>query len=81
MRKLEALPDRKQLPARLPKAIRIETQTPNGTWQTLLRQDELHCRLLRASWPPVTTTAMRLTVEQTWGSPSDQAHLFTIEYR
>lgn len=81
MRKLEALPDRKQLPSRLPKAIRIETQTPDDAWHILLHQDNLHCRLLRAAWPTVTTTAIRLTVEQTWGSPTDQAHLFTVEYR
>ena len=79
MRKLEGVFEPKEMPPMLPKKLRIEARV-NGSWQTLLEEDEIHCRLFRRSWQPVQATAMRMTVLSIWGVDS-KAHIFTLEYR
>ena len=79
MRKLEAVMEPKEMPPMLPRKLRIEALV-NGSWQLLLEEDDIHCRLFRRSWPAVNATAMRVTVLKVWGADS-KAHLYTIEYR
>ena len=79
MRKLEGVVEPKEMPEMLPRKLRIEACV-NGSWQTLLEEDDIHCRLFRRSWRPVNATAMRVTVLKVWGTDS-KAHLYTIEYR
>jgi len=79
MRKLEGVMEPKKMPPMLPRRLRIEACV-NGSWQSLLEEDNIHCRLFRRSWTPVQATAMRVTVLADWDADS-LAHIYTIEYR
>ena len=79
MRKLEGVMEPKEMPPMLPKKLRIEANI-DGSWTTLLAEDDIHCRLFRRSWPSVRASAMRLTVEKVWGK-NTKAHIYTVEYR
>lgn len=79
MRKLEALPDRKEMPSMLIKAFHVDFLI-NGEWKTLIRENDIHCRMYRKKWDPVEVSAARFVVDEVWGAES-KAHIFTLEYR
>ena len=79
MRKLEGVMEPKEMPPMLPRKLRIDALV-DGSWTTLLIEDEIHCRLFRRSWPTIHATAIRLTIEKVWGKES-KAHIYTVEYR
>jgi hypothetical protein len=63
-------------PETLVKAFRIEARTTEGGWDTVHHEDSNTQRLVRIPLK-LSTTAIRLVCESTWGS--DQAHLFAFE--
>jgi hypothetical protein len=66
----------RQLPACLTKAFRIDVEQEDGSWQESFRTE---CNTQRFVHVPIeaTTSAVRLTVDETWGD--DQAGLFGFE--
>ncbi len=64
------------VPATLVRAFRLEARRDDGTWETVARVDDNHQRLVRVPLA-VTTRAVRLVTESTWGAPA--AHLFAFE--
>ena len=68
----------KSVPKSMVKAFRIEVKTASGEWQAIASVTDNHHRLVRVPLD-VTTTAIRLTPESTWGAP--RAHVFAFDVR
>ena len=79
MRKMEALADRKEMPEMLVRNFHIDFLI-DGKWETGIREKDIHCRMYRKNWSPVTVSAVRFTVDDVWGKEKT-AHIFTLEYR
>ena len=79
MRKLEALPDRKELPPMLVRDFHVDALI-NGRWETFVSEKDVHCRMYRKTWEPLTVSAVRFVADRVWGSDG-KAHIFTLEYR
>ena len=79
MRKLETLPDRKDMPPMLVREFHVDA-LKNGNWETIVREKDVHCRMFRKNWEPMTVSAVRLVIDDVWGNEK-KAHLFTVEYR
>ncbi len=58
---------------KLVKSFRIDIEGPNGDWQTVFTETENFQRMVRVPLD-VTTKAIRLVPEETWGANS--CHLF-----
>ena len=65
-------------PSCMTKALRLEALDTDGQWQTAARVDGNYQRLLLISLD-VTTRALRLVPEETWGAK--QAHLYAFDVR
>ena len=79
MRKMEALPDRKEMPPMLVRRFHVDALR-GGSWETILTEKDVHCRMYRAAWGPAEVSAVRFTADEVWGG-ADKAHIFTLEYR
>ena len=79
MRKLETLPERKEMPPMLVREFHVDALI-RGEWKTLVREAEVHCRMYRTNWEPMETTAVRFVADDVWGKDK-KAHIFTLEYR
>ena len=79
MRKLETLPDRKEMPPMLVRNFHVDALT-DGEWKTIVRETDSHCRLYRKTWEPMEVTAVRFVADDVWGKDK-KAHIFTLEYR
>ena len=79
MRKLEALPDRKELPSMLVRDFHVDALI-DGEWKPLVSEKDVHCRMYRKTWEPLMVTAVRFVADRVWGSEG-KAHIFTLEYR
>ena len=64
-----------RMPKRLAKAYRVEGLA-GGTWRTLAEEQENFLRHRVHPFPEMEITALRVTVEATWGDPS--ARLFEV---
>jgi len=60
------------------RAFRLDAATGDGTWQTVFRQEDNYQRFVRVPLA-VTTAALRLVPETTWGA--DSAHVFAFDVR
>ena len=76
---MEALADRKEMPEMLVRDFHIDFLS-DGKWETGIREKDIHCRMYRKNWSPVTVSAVRFTVDDVWGKEKT-AHIFTLEYR
>ena len=76
MRKLEATTDVKPMPPMLARSCRLEACI-NGAWHTITTLKDIHHRMERVSFPPVSATALRLVINETWGAP--KAHVFALD--
>lgn len=76
MRKLEATTERKDMPAMLAKAFRIEAKV-GKEWITVYHDDENILRLRKVELPETEASALRLVVESTWGG--GDAHVFAFD--
>ena len=65
-------------PPTLVQAFRLEARNQDGTWSCVHHQDDNHQRLVKIPLE-VTTTAIRLVPEKTWGC--DAAKLFSFDLR
>ena len=79
MRKLETLPDRKEMPPMLVRNFHVDALI-RGEWKTIVRETEIHCRLYRNSWETMEVSAVRFVADDVWGIEK-KAHIFTLEYR
>ena len=79
MRKLETLPDRKEMPPMLVRNFHVDALI-RGEWKTVVRETEIHCRLYRNSWETMEVSAVRFVADDVWGIEK-KAHIFTLEYR
>ena len=79
MRKLEALPDRKEMPAMLVRNFHVDALI-QGEWKTVAEEKDVHCRMYRRNWEPVEVSAVRFVADDVWGKDK-KAHIFTLEYR
>ena len=68
----------RRLPARLVKAFRLDARQPDGSW-TLFHHEECNRRRLVRLPLEITASAIRLTIEETWGG--EPAGLFSLEVR
>ena len=66
---------KERMPKRLAKAYRVEGLA-GGTWRTLAEEQENFLRHRVHPFPEMEITALRVTVEATWGDPS--ARLFEV---
>ena len=79
MRKMETLPDRKEMPPMLVREFHVDALI-RDKWKTVVREKEVHCRMYRRSWDPLEVSAVRFVADDVWGSEK-KAHIFTLEYR
>ena len=79
MRKLETLPDRKEMPPMLVREFHVDALV-RGEWKTIVREKEVRCRMYRRTWDPLEVTAVRFVADDVWGAEK-KAHIFTLEYR
>lgn len=65
-----------QVPATMVRSFRLEAESASGDWHTVATVENNHQRLVRLEFD-VTTTALRLVPESTWGAA--QVHIFAFE--
>ncbi|HQL88708.1 MAG TPA: FAD-dependent oxidoreductase, partial [Lentisphaeria bacterium] len=68
----------RETPPTLVKAFRLEARNQDGTWSCIHHQENNYQRLVKIPLD-VTTTAIRLVPEKTWGS--DTAKVFSFDLR
>ena len=76
MRKLEATTERVEMPAMMAKDFHIDVLV-KGKWQTVYTDTGNYLRLRKVSFDPVSASAIRLVVDDTWGAP--KAHVFAFD--
>ena len=51
-----------------------------GEWKTVVCEKDIHYRMYRKTWEPLTVPAVRFVADRVWGRDG-KAHIFTLEYR
>ncbi|HAU38290.1 MAG TPA: hypothetical protein DCX07_11330, partial [Phycisphaerales bacterium] len=64
-------------PATLVRAFHLEAREPDGTWRVVQRCEDNFQRFVRVPLE-VTTSAVRLTVESTWGAETARVFRFDV---
>ncbi len=67
------------LPKTLIKAFRLEISDGEGKWRTIYREVNNYRRLVKVELDAITTSAIRLVPESTWGC--DEARIFAFDAR
>ena len=94
MRKLEATTERVPMPSEMVKAFKVQVRVPAdsrkqrklnvadpaaGEWKTIAEVNENFRRLVKLSFDPVRTDAVRIVVDETWGA--EKAHIFAFDVK
>ena len=94
MRKLEATTERVEMPSEMVRDFLVQVRVPaknrkerkqfatdssTGEWITVAHVKDNYKRLVKLSFDPVQTDAVRLVVEKTWGA--EKAHVFAFDVK
>ena len=92
MRKLEATTERVEMPSEMARDFVVQVRVPAknkkerklfasdavaGEWVTVAQVKDNYKRLVKISFDPVQTDAVRIVVEKTWGA--ERAHVFAFD--
>ena len=78
MRKLEETPEYVEMPSKMVRDFHIEV-LQKKEWVTVYECKDNFRRLVKASFDPVSTKAVRLVVDRTWGA--EKAHVFAFDVK
>ena len=94
MRKLEATTERMPMPSEMVKAFKVQVRVPAttrkdrklnaqnpaaGEWKTVAEVKDNFRRLVKLSFDPIQTDAVRIVVDETWGA--EKAHIFAFDVK
>lgn len=70
-------PVREEMPPTLPRDLRVEAETADGTWTVVARVSGNRRRLITLPLENVAARAVRVVIERTWGA--ERAGLFAVD--